>query len=69
MSAPRDMSKASVEDTPMSVKEMMQNPANWEFAADLIRHGQISEDEADALRETYPAFWAMHMSPPTGKAN
>jgi hypothetical protein len=52
-----DYSTASVDDTEMTIEQMLENPANWEFAQMLILSEQVPESELVPIAAKFPAFW------------
>lgn len=57
-----DYATASVEDTAMSARNMMFNPANWEFAAQLIEMGEVDLAEVVEIAADCPVFWSFYMN-------
>lgn len=62
MSEPIDYATASADDTALTIEQMLHNRENWSYAAALIHHGQIPENEHPALAKAFPEFWLKYIA-------
>jgi hypothetical protein len=62
----KDLSKADANDEALTIDEMLHNSANWDFAADIIRAGEVEDAKLAEIAEKFPDFWLTYMAKAEG---